>query len=32
MMVRAKDDIYRMQDLNGKKIGLTKSLNTIQTD
>jgi ABC-type nitrate/sulfonate/bicarbonate transport system substrate-binding protein len=27
MMVRAKDDIYRMQDLKGKKIGLSKSMN-----
>jgi ABC-type nitrate/sulfonate/bicarbonate transport system substrate-binding protein len=32
MMVRARDDIYRMNDLKGKKIGLTKSLNTIKTD
>jgi ABC-type nitrate/sulfonate/bicarbonate transport system substrate-binding protein len=30
--VRAKDDIYRMTDLKGKKIGLSKSLNTIKTD
>jgi len=32
MMVRARDPIYRMQDLKGKKVGLTKSLNTIKTD
>ena len=32
MMVRARDDIYTMQDLKGKKIGLTKSLNTIKND
>jgi ABC-type nitrate/sulfonate/bicarbonate transport system substrate-binding protein len=32
MMVRARDQIYRMQDLKGKKIGLTKSLNTIKND
>ena len=32
MMVRARDDIYRMQDLRGRKIGLTKSLNTIKND
>jgi ABC-type nitrate/sulfonate/bicarbonate transport system substrate-binding protein len=32
MMVRARDQIFRMQDLKGKKIGLTKSLNTIKTD
>jgi ABC-type nitrate/sulfonate/bicarbonate transport system substrate-binding protein len=32
MVVRARDDIYRMQDLKGKKIGLSKSLNTIKTD
>jgi len=32
MMVRARDDIYRMTDLKGKKIGLTKSLNTIKND
>jgi ABC-type nitrate/sulfonate/bicarbonate transport system substrate-binding protein len=32
MMVRAKDDIYRMVDLKGKKIGLSKSLNTIKND
>ena len=32
MLVRARDDIYRMTDLRGKKIGLTKSLNTIKND
>jgi ABC-type nitrate/sulfonate/bicarbonate transport system substrate-binding protein len=32
MMVRARDDIYRMKDLKGKKIGLSKSLNTTKCD
>ena len=32
MMVRSRDDIYRMVDLKGKKIGLAKSLNSIKTD
>jgi ABC-type nitrate/sulfonate/bicarbonate transport system substrate-binding protein len=32
MMVRAKDKIFRMKDLKGKKIGLSKSLNTIKND
>jgi ABC-type nitrate/sulfonate/bicarbonate transport system substrate-binding protein len=32
MMVRSRDDIFRMTDLKGKKIGLTKSLNTIKND
>lgn len=32
MLVRARDDIYRMAELKGKKIGLTKSLNTIKND
>lgn len=32
MLVRARDDIYRMDELKGKKIGLTKSLNTIKND
>jgi ABC-type nitrate/sulfonate/bicarbonate transport system substrate-binding protein len=32
LMVRSRDDIYRMSDLKGKKIGLSKSLNTIKTD
>ena len=31
MMVRAKDDIYRMADLKGKKIGLSKSMNRVRT-
>ena len=32
MLVRARDDIYTMAELQGKKIGLTKSLNTIKND
>lgn len=32
MMVRATDNIYRMSDLKGKKIGITKSLNTLKND
>ena len=32
MLVRARDDIYRMDELKGKKIGLSKSLNTIKND
>ncbi len=32
MLVRSRDDIYRMSDLKGKKIGLSKSLNTIKND
>jgi ABC-type nitrate/sulfonate/bicarbonate transport system substrate-binding protein len=32
MLVRAADPIYRMKDLRGKKIGLSKSLNTIKND
>jgi ABC-type nitrate/sulfonate/bicarbonate transport system substrate-binding protein len=32
MMVRSRDDIYRMSELKGKKIGLSKSLNTIKND
>jgi len=32
MLVRAKDDIFRMSDLKGKKIGITKSLNTLKND
>ena len=31
MIVQSRDDIYRMTDLKGKKIGLSKSLNTIKT-
>ena len=32
MAVRSDDKIFRMKDLKGKKIGLTKSLNTIKND
>ena len=32
MAVRARDKIFRIKDLKGKKIGITKSLNTIKTD
>jgi len=32
MMVRAKDDIFGMADLKGKKIGLSKSMNRIKND
>ena len=32
MLVRVGDPIYRMQDLKGKKIGLSKSLNTLKND
>jgi ABC-type nitrate/sulfonate/bicarbonate transport system substrate-binding protein len=32
MIVSAKDDIFSMADLKGKKIGLSKSLNTIKND
>jgi ABC-type nitrate/sulfonate/bicarbonate transport system substrate-binding protein len=32
MLVRARDPIYRMKDLKGKKIGLSKSLNVIKND
>ncbi len=32
MAVRASDQIFRMKDLRGKKIGLSKSLNTIKND
>ena len=32
LMVRSRDNIYRMSDLKGKKIGLSKSLNQIITD
>ncbi len=32
MVVRALDPIYQMQDLKGKKIGLSKSLNVIKND
>ena len=32
MLVRSGDAIYKMEDLKGKKIGLTKSLNVIKND
>jgi len=32
MMVRASDKIRKMSDLKGKKIGITKSLNTLKND
>jgi ABC-type nitrate/sulfonate/bicarbonate transport system substrate-binding protein len=32
MMVRARDKLFRMSDLKGKKIGITKSLNTLKND
>ncbi len=32
MAVRARDPIFRMKDLKGKKIGISKSLNTIKCD
>jgi ABC-type nitrate/sulfonate/bicarbonate transport system substrate-binding protein len=32
MMVRARDDIYRMNELKGKKIGLSKSMNKVKND
>jgi ABC-type nitrate/sulfonate/bicarbonate transport system substrate-binding protein len=32
LIVRAKDDIYRVQDLKGKKIGLSKSMTRIKND
>jgi ABC-type nitrate/sulfonate/bicarbonate transport system substrate-binding protein len=32
LMVRSRDDIYRVAELKGKKIGLSKSLNTIKND
>jgi len=32
MLVRARDDIYLMSELKGKKIGLSKSLNVIKND
>jgi len=32
LMVRAKDNIFRMSDLKGKKIGLSKSMNKIKND
>ena len=32
MMVRSKDNIYRMVELKGKRIGLSKSMNKIKND
>jgi ABC-type nitrate/sulfonate/bicarbonate transport system substrate-binding protein len=32
MMVRSRDDIYRMVELKGRKIGLSKSLNRVKND
>jgi ABC-type nitrate/sulfonate/bicarbonate transport system substrate-binding protein len=32
MMVRSRDNIYRMKDLKGKKIGISKSMNKIKND
>ena len=32
LLVRARDDLFTMQELKGKKVGLTKSLNTIKND
>jgi len=32
MLVRAKDRIYKMSHLQGKRIGLSKSLNTLKAD
>jgi len=32
MLIRAGDDIFKMRDLKGKKIGITKSLNTLKND
>ena len=32
LMVRANDNIFTMNDLKGKKIGITKSLNTLKND
>jgi ABC-type nitrate/sulfonate/bicarbonate transport system substrate-binding protein len=32
MVVRARDPIFRMKDLKGKKIGISKSLNVIKND
>ena len=32
MAVRARDPFFRMKDLKGKKIGISKSLNTIKND
>jgi ABC-type nitrate/sulfonate/bicarbonate transport system substrate-binding protein len=32
LLVRARDPIYRMQDLRGKRIGISKSMNVIKND
>ena len=32
LLVRARDKIFRVKDLKGKKIGISKSLNTIKND
>lgn len=32
LLVRAKDDIFRMSDLKGRKVALSKSLNTLKND
>jgi ABC-type nitrate/sulfonate/bicarbonate transport system substrate-binding protein len=32
LMVRSRDDLYRMCELKGKKIGLSKSMNKIKND
>jgi ABC-type nitrate/sulfonate/bicarbonate transport system substrate-binding protein len=32
MVVRSRDKVFRMKDLKGKKIGISKSLNRIKTD
>nr|MCU0299876.1 hypothetical protein [Candidatus Nanopelagicales bacterium] len=32
MMVRSRDDIYRMAELKGKRIGLSRSQNKVKTD
>ena len=32
MLVRARDPIYRMKDLKGKKVGISKSQNVIKND
>ena len=32
MLVRSRDPIHRIEDLKGKKVGLSKSLNTLKND
>jgi ABC-type nitrate/sulfonate/bicarbonate transport system substrate-binding protein len=32
LLVRSRDDLYTMKELKGKKIGISKSLNTIKND